>query len=106
MVSKAKLCSPNLVDGLLSNVMQGMMGKLSSALGPTSHSTHRALSRVPGGLVLFVTFVISMDDSVVGLFQDATLCTIHGKHKTLMVKDIGLVCRLHEPLPFMCHQHE
>ena len=28
---------------------------------------------------------------LVGFFQEATLCAIHGKCKTLMVKDIGLV---------------
>ena len=44
--------------------MQGMMGKLGSVLGLTSHSMHHVLSQVPGGRVLVVTFVISIDESM------------------------------------------
>ena len=31
---------------------------------------------------------------VVNLFEDANLCAMHGKHVTLMPKDIQLVCRI------------
>lgn len=35
---------------------------------------------------------------LIGLFEDATLCTIHAKRVTLMVKDIQLARRIRGPL--------
>ncbi len=35
---------------------------------------------------------------IVGLFEDAYLCTLHGKRVTLMVKDIQLARRIRGPL--------
>jgi histone H3/H4 len=35
---------------------------------------------------------------LVGLFEDAYLCTIHGRRVTLMVKDIQLARRIRGPL--------
>ena len=35
---------------------------------------------------------------LIGLFEDANLCTIHGKHVTIMVKDMEPVRRIPGPL--------